>query len=342
LKYQKGDFPMRDKACRIAAAAALLACVLHAQNDFSPHTVRFIAVDDAVNGNVKLEVLDWGGAGRPLVLLAGLGDTAHVFDDFAPELSARYHVYGITRRGFGASSIPAAGYEADRLGDDVLAVLDALKLVRPTLVGHSLAGEELSSVGSRRPDRVAGLVYLEAGYQYAFDDGKGTTADEREKMVVLKPPPAVAADRASLAAYQIRNKKINGVTVPDADIRQMIDITPDGHVGKSRTPPAVFAAIQAGMQKYTDIRVPALAIFAMPHELGPWFLTNDDPAVRTAAEAFLVQDAALVEKQAKAFASGIPSAKVVRLPGANHYVFISNKAEVLREINAFLRSLPSR
>src|SRR5271156_6550221 len=97
----------------------------------SPPTASLITVDK----NVKLEVLDWGGAGRPLVLLAGLGDTAHVFDEFAPELSARYHVYGITRRGFGASSIPASGYDADRLGDDVLAVLDSLKLFRPALVG---------------------------------------------------------------------------------------------------------------------------------------------------------------------------------------------------------------
>jgi len=40
-----------------------------------------------VDDNVKLEVLDWGGTGRPLVLLAGLGNTAHVFDDFAPKLT---------------------------------------------------------------------------------------------------------------------------------------------------------------------------------------------------------------------------------------------------------------
>src|SRR5207253_1114685 len=105
-------------------------------------------------------------------LLAGLGNTAHVFDDFAPKLSARYHVYGITRRGFGVSSTPASGYDADRLGGDVLAVLDALQIQRPTLIGHSFAGEELSSVASQRPDRIAGLVYLEAGYEYAFDDGK--------------------------------------------------------------------------------------------------------------------------------------------------------------------------
>lgn len=44
-------------------------------HDPSPHTVQFVAVDE----NVKLEVLDWGRSGKPLVLLAGLGNTAHVF-----------------------------------------------------------------------------------------------------------------------------------------------------------------------------------------------------------------------------------------------------------------------
>jgi non-heme chloroperoxidase len=50
--------------------------------DATPHSVRFIPVEQ----NVKLEVLDWGGTGRPLVLLAGLGDTAHAFDRFALKL----------------------------------------------------------------------------------------------------------------------------------------------------------------------------------------------------------------------------------------------------------------
>ncbi len=39
------------------------------------------------------------------------------------------------------------------------------------LVGHSIAGEELSSIGSRYPKRVAGLIYLDAGYAYAFYNG---------------------------------------------------------------------------------------------------------------------------------------------------------------------------
>ena len=51
-----------------------------------------------------------------------------------------------------------------------MAVIDALQLVRPVLAGHSLAGEELSSVATRHPDKIAGLVYLDAGYSYALYD----------------------------------------------------------------------------------------------------------------------------------------------------------------------------
>lgn len=82
----------------------LLVVTVQAQKtpDSSPHRVELVEVEKGVS----LEVLDWGGTARPLVLLTGLGDTAHVFDEFAPKLTASYHVYGITRRGRGASSKP--------------------------------------------------------------------------------------------------------------------------------------------------------------------------------------------------------------------------------------------
>lgn len=162
--------------------AFLLLSVARAQTpdvwrDPSSHTVRFVTVEP----NVQLEVLDWGDSGRPFILLNGLGGTAHGFDDFAPKLTSIGHVYGITRRGYGSSSSPSSGYGADRLGDDVLSVLESLKIGKPVLVGASIAGEELSSVGSRYPDRVSGLVYLDAGYAYAFDNGKGMTMEELQK-----------------------------------------------------------------------------------------------------------------------------------------------------------------
>ena len=64
-----------------------------------------------------------------------------------------------------------------------------------------------------------------------------------------------------------------------------------------------------------------------------------DDAARVAAEA---RDEATTGAQAKAFESGVPSARVVRLAHANHYVFFSNEADVLREMNAFLSSLPQQ
>jgi pimeloyl-ACP methyl ester carboxylesterase len=38
-------------------------------------------------------------------------------------------------------------------------------------MGHSIAGEELSDVGTRFPNRVSALIYVDAGYWYAFDFG---------------------------------------------------------------------------------------------------------------------------------------------------------------------------
>jgi pimeloyl-ACP methyl ester carboxylesterase len=303
--------------------------------DPSPHRAQFITVEN----NIRLEVLDWGGSGRPLVLLAGLGNTAHVFDKFAPKLSPAYHVYGITRRGFGASSAPLpsgdAMYSADRLGDDVLAVLDALRLSRPVLAGHSLGGEELSSVGSRHPERVAGLIYLDAGYAYAYyDRSRGDLGidliDLRKKLEQLQPGKDAQDPRHLI-------EELLAATLPgfERDLKEM-------HKNLTEAPPAlrtpalppISQAIMAGMQKYTDIRVPALGIYAVPHATGQPY---KDDAERVAAEA---RDEANTGAQAKAFESGVPSARVVRLPHANHYVFFSNEADVLREMNAFLGSLP--
>jgi non-heme chloroperoxidase len=64
----------------VSLAAPLYSQQSSPWRDPSPHSVQFVTVDK----NVRLEVLDWGGSGRAVVLLAGGGDTAHVFDGFAP------------------------------------------------------------------------------------------------------------------------------------------------------------------------------------------------------------------------------------------------------------------
>ena len=291
--------------------------------------------------NVRLEVLDWGGSGRPLVLLAGGGDTAHVFDDFAPKLTPSFHVYGITRRGFGESGFSPEGYGAERLGDDVLAVLDSLKLIRPVLVGHSLGGEELSSLATRHPNRVAGLVYLEAGYPYAFDNGKGPSMKEfldTRKIMPQAPPPTESA-LASFSALRQACLRGLGFTYPEGELRQQFTTTSDGRVGKERDFPGEAVMLE-GMKKYADIPVPALVIFAIPHAQAKWVNDSTDPKVHEAAKAYSAAELVLTTKQAKAFEDGVPTARVVRLRDADHYVYLSNEADVLREMKSFLSTLP--
>lgn len=303
-----------------------------AWKDPSPHTIQFVTVDD----NVDLEVLDWGGSGRPLVFLAGLGNTAHAFDKLAPKLTATNHAYGVTRRGYGASSAPASGYSADRLGDDVLAVLKALNLSGPVLVGHSIAGEELSSVGSRFPDRVAGLIYLDAAYAYAYYNGSrgDLNIDLIELRRKLDQLANVLADTRPLI------KELLETTLPkfEMDLREKqadLEATPAallaGRSALSLSP--IDQAVLAGQQKFTNIPVPILAIYAVPIDLGP---LAGDAASRAVYEA---RNEATTSAQATAFERGVPTARVVRLANASHSVFVSHEADVLREMNAFLSSL---
>jgi non-heme chloroperoxidase len=328
------------RCLRIAGSIllAFLIVPLHSQGaawrDPSSHITRFISVDK----NVRLEVLDWGGSGRPIILLAGGGDTAHVFDDFAPKLTAHYHVYGITRRGFGASTYSATDDPADRLGDDVATVISALKLKRPILVGHSIAGAELSSVANRHPDRIAGLIYLDAAYSYAFDDGKGASIMEIQKLRGPQPPAPDEADLASFTALQKYYERVNGFRFPEAELRQERESTPDGRIGKQRDFPggALFMPLMMGTKRYANIPVPALIIFANPHSQGIWVDHNAEPSVQNAAKAYSIALSALTERQENAVRNGVPKAKVIVLPGANHYVFLSNETDVLREMRVFL------
>jgi non-heme chloroperoxidase len=312
-----------------------------AWQDPSPHHVQMVKADK----RVQLEVLDWGGSGRPVVLLAGLGLTAHVFDGFAPKLAGSYHVYGITRRGYGASSRPATGYEADRLADDVLAVLDALQLTAPVLVGHSVAGEELSSLGARHPDRIAGLVYLDAAAdRTARLDPKLEEITRKLSAAVPDGPSPTASDRKSFPAMQEYLQRVFGNALPEAEVRAEYAATAQGGVGAYRLPPWLGEAIKSGVQKpdYAHIQAPALAIYAIPQsarDLTPAWVTGENPAMLAALNEEYPLLLAARKEQMTEFQNGVAHSRVVELAGANHYIFLSNEADVLRELREFLGGL---
>lgn len=265
--------------------------------DQAPHRVQFVSVD----GSIQLEVLDFGGTGRPIVLLAGLGNTAHVYDDFAPKLTGIGHVYAITRRGYGASAHPDTGYDVARLGEDVLAVLNALKIDRPVLIGHSYAGQELSYLAVEHPDRVRGLAYLDAAYRYAYD-----VPGEFEKDFPTLPPPPQRLPKVIKPPF----------TMPEAERHQ------------PRSWPNADDAVVSGGRQFTNIRVPTLAIFASPHDIG----AAPDPGW----DRF---DGAVTERQARAVERGIPGSRVLRWPHTSHFLFLTRTDDVLKEVTAFIGSI---
>ena len=91
--------------------------------DQTAHRQRFITV----SSDVRLHTLDFGGAGPPLLFLAGLGNTAHAWDNFATRFTDRFRVYAFTRRGFGESSHPDGELSINLSGyatDETQAALD--------------------------------------------------------------------------------------------------------------------------------------------------------------------------------------------------------------------------
>ena len=315
--------------CAVLAPSSPLAA--DNWSDPSPHKVTFVEVE----AGVRLEVLDWGGTGEAVVLLAGDGDTAHIFDDFAPKLAKRYHVLGITRRGFGASSQPADGYDLTRLVRDILAVADVLKIRRFSLVGHSIAGDEINRLAQVYPDRVNRLVYLDAAYD--------RVESERMESTFRLPHPLdrpIGSDLSSPRAVTAYIRRTECPDFPEADVRATRIFAPDGHFVRAITPPAILTKVAAAVQRpsYEKIAAPALAIYAVkktPQQMFPAY-ESSDPKMQAALRTIFTSESEFQRKQREQFLREMKNGRAIRIIGANHYVFISNREEVLRDVDSFL------
>jgi pimeloyl-ACP methyl ester carboxylesterase len=113
---------------------------------------------------LDLHLLEWSTEGVPLVLLHGLGNEAHLWDDFVPSVLPHYRVLALDQRGHGDSDWdPEGRYDAEAMTDDLEAVLEALEINRFVLVGFSMGGRVSMTFAGRHPERLAGLVIIDIG-----------------------------------------------------------------------------------------------------------------------------------------------------------------------------------
>jgi pimeloyl-ACP methyl ester carboxylesterase len=285
----------------------------------------------SVARGVRLQYLDFGGTGPAVVCLAGLGNTAHAFDDFAPRLADRFHVVGLTRRGFGESDHPAGGYDTPRLVEDIRRALDALRLRRVTLIGHSIAGEELTRFAGTYPERVDHLVYLDGAYDRVAADSILEALFPVPPELPSRPEPT-ASDTATPEAYVAFVHRTRGLNIPESDIR-----TRYRYDGWNEEITPAYRSITPEHPNYGAVRVPALAIYAVTDsitQLEPW--QRDDRGHLAGLQA-LIKSMEIVERASRAeFTSGVAKGQVLEIHGAHHWIFVSHRDSVLAAVRRFL------
>ncbi|MFE4514920.1 3-oxoadipate enol-lactonase [Kitasatospora sp. NPDC056783] len=100
-----------------------------------------------------------GDEDKPVLLLSNsIGTDLHMWDGQVPALTEHFRLLRYDARGHGASDVPSGPYSLDRLGRDVVELLDALGLRRTHVLGLSLGGIVAQWLGIHVPERVDRLV----------------------------------------------------------------------------------------------------------------------------------------------------------------------------------------
>jgi len=300
-----------------------------------------------VNG-VQLEYLDWGGRGKPLLFLAGQGDTPYIYNGLAPEFVDHFRCLGLTRRGHGASEPVQSGYELDNLVQDVASFISALRLRDVTIVAHSWGGLEAVRLSELHPDVVRRVVLLDTAYPpmpeldvigskllpalggMSFSEASRSYEATREfwKGVRTRWPPE-GGEKAWSDSSET-NLRHAVVVHDDGSVAWRSDLASDEMNKRNSNE-------NAAHWNFTSIPVSALLIFAhSPFADTLPYLRFDDQTAAEIRKASDIRETAR-HAQIEAFRRDSPKAKIVELDHTSHYCFIQKREAVLDEMKRFLR-----
>jgi len=295
-----------------------------------------------VNG-IRLHYLDWGGNGPVLLFLPGLGCNAYIFDRFAPRFTDKFRVLGLTRRGHGDSDYPETGYDIDTLTEDIQQFMDCLKIDQAILVGHSMAGIELSHFAALYPERVLKLVFLDAAYDRSSPECK--TVQENNPMKDIEIPGA------NDSYYNVQDYVdfIKRTYLPlaaiwselmDEHILHEVTIDTDGRA-VDKMSDSIGKAINDTMFSYVPedakILAPTLSIYAMRENT--YFVSPNYMSEKQQEQMIKFFDTLFqpwCEHSIEQFQRNVPHAEIVEIPNGHHYCFIQQEEIVFGEMRKFL------
>jgi pimeloyl-ACP methyl ester carboxylesterase len=299
--------------------------------DRSPHregTIRANGVD--------LNYLEWGGPGPTLILIHGLGDNPHIFDDIAPSFSDRYRVIAYARRGHGLSE-HRGPFSTDVLTEDLKALMDGLGIAKASLACWSMGGIEATAMAARYPERVEKVAYLEAAYDWsdpAFDAALKAVSSRLQDLWTT----ALATFEDYLAFNQNQTfTALDDMCRVEAYLRQSVIVESNGGL-RSRTSKdtetALYDALVANAPPaFREVHCPVLAVFS---ETMMNVHAQDDQLRLAFAELELKHMAPFRENAIRQLRHALPDATVERVSGTHSDFLFVAKPRVVSAIQTLL------
>jgi 3-oxoadipate enol-lactonase len=250
-----------------------------------------------VNQDVKI-YWDEQGQVEPILLIMGLGYTAHMWHRTRPQLAEHFRTIALDNRGVGRSEAPVGPYPIPLMASDAAAVLDAAEVESAHVFGVSMGGMIAQEFALQYPTRVRSLTLgcTAAG-------GPTAVRAEPEATKMLKARARMTPDEAAEAALPF----IYDVGTPRKRIQEDLAIRrpwlpqPEPYLAQLQ---GIFA--WEGYSRLTAIGMPTLVIHGENDRLVP-------------------------AGNGRVIADRIPGAKLVLIPHASH-LFFTDQTQIANEI----------
>jgi len=135
-----------------------------------PHMIR------AKGDGIEIQLAEWAGEGIPILCVHGLTANSRCWDVVVRPLMGRHRVLAVDLRGRGLSDKPSSGYSEEHHIKDLKSVIDSLELKRVALLGHSLGGYVSLGLAAKHPQKIAGLILMDAGGDLSQEYWDGVAA----------------------------------------------------------------------------------------------------------------------------------------------------------------------
>jgi pimeloyl-ACP methyl ester carboxylesterase len=193
-------------------------------------------------------------------------------------------------------------------------------------------------LGGHHPERFSGLVYLDA----AYDRSGNAVMKSRQSVLSRSLPPEPPIQPEAMRNYEAMSALLverGHVRLPEGELIAMWNVDKPFVAGMpgmdARTQQAIVAAIEA--PDYSAIKIPALAIYAIPDPAAawpPWYDTKDAKLKATLEELGRI-NGDTQRRNIELFRHGVSQGEAMKLAHATHYLIQSNQQQVVDAAEAF-------